>query len=384
MVDVPARVKVDIRNITLGRQLEDIIRSIGGFTIQKPDDTDGTDLLIVDLEDDGEQLQGLNAAIGRQAIGEVFLTSKTPDPRVLMEAMRAGAREFLPQPIREEEVVQALARFQQRRKRTDSRVPPTQGRVIDVLGSKGGVGTTTVAVNLAVSLAQRDDAHSVVLLDMNMLFGEIPLFLDIKPGFDWGDIAGNVSRLDETFLANILTKHTTGVHVLSSPGQLNGHPSPDTATIDHLIRLLRTMFSFVIVDGGHAIDPPCLKVLELSDVVLLVSVLSLPYLANTNKLLESFRYLGYPKIGQVRILLNRYLGKSEISMKDAETALGHHVFWTIPNDYRTATSAIDKGKALSQFAPKAQITQNMRQLADTLVHKNGDQRKGSRRVPKRT
>ena len=240
------------------------------------------------------------------------------------------------------------------------------GQLITVFGSKGGVGTTTVAVNLAVSLAQKKSVQSVALLDMNTLFGEIPLFLEISPKFHWGEITKNIERLDDTFLRNILTRHTTGVEVLSSPAHLNGHLKPTPEIMTRLLELMKKMFDYVIIDGGQSTDETSLKVLEISNKLLLITILSLPCLANTNKLLRSFTDLGYVTKDRIKIVLNRYMKKSEISLDDAEKGIGQELFWTIPNDFRSTMSAINNGKSLQQIESKATITKNFIELANLL------------------
>lgn len=231
------------------------------------------------------------------------------------------------------------------------------------MGSKGGVGTTTVAVNLAVSLAEQKDIQSVALIDMNLLFGDIPLFLEIEPKYNWSEITKNISRLDDTFLKNILSVDASGVCVLPSPSYLSDQNVATPAIMERLLVVMRRMFDFVIIDGGQSLDNISLKILELSDTLILISVLSLPCLANTNKLLRTFNDLGFPPEKNIKIIINRFLKKTDISIKDAETSLEKKIFWTIPNDYRTTVSATNRGKALAQFAPREEITQNFRKLA---------------------
>jgi pilus assembly protein CpaE len=220
---------------------------------------------------------------------------------------------------------------------------------------------------VATGLTQMKEAPKVALVDMNLLFGEIPLFLEIKPNYHWGEITKDVSRLDPTFLMNILAKHGTGVYVLPSPAYLNGHPAATPQTMGHLLSLMRTMFDFIVVDGGQSLDSASLKILEVADAVFLVSILSLPCLSNTKRLLRSFGDLGYPSADRVRVVINRYLKKSEITLEDVEKGIGKKVFWTIPNDYGTTISAINQGKALVQCAAKAPITKNLSGLAQTLA-----------------
>jgi len=128
-----------------------------------------------DLEKEFETIKTVKADKGK----EVFLTSSRLDPDLLIQALRAGAKEFFSQPIKKEEVKDALLKFKEHKmsvKLTQEKMRRV-GKVINVMGSKGGVGTTTVAVNLATSLAQSQGSPSVVLIDMNLLFGEIPIFL---------------------------------------------------------------------------------------------------------------------------------------------------------------------------------------------------------------
>ena len=236
-----------------------------------------------------------------------------------------------------------------------------------MIGSKGGVGTTTVAVNLATSLAAKKEVKSVALIDMNMLFGEIPLFLEIKPKHDLSALTNQMGRLDSTYLMSILSKSSTGVHVLPSPRHFNSNESLDPKMMDRILELMTRMFDFIVIDGGQPLNPVSLKLLAASDIVFLVSVLTLPCLTNTDKLLQSLLTLGYPVDKLIKVVINRYLKNSEIALNDAEEAINRKIFWTIPNDYRTTLSAINQGKPLSQIAQKASITKNFVELADRVL-----------------
>jgi pilus assembly protein CpaE len=281
--------------------------------------------------------------------------------------MRTGVNEFFSQPIKRDEVLEAMARLKERRAKLKGSEPVRLGKLIEVVGSKGGVGTTTIATNLAVSLAEKENVQSVALVDMKLLFGDVPLFLQIEPSYHWGEITKNISRLDPTFLMNVLSRDSCGVYVLPSPVTLNDHKPVSPEIIENLLGLMQKMFDFVVIDGGQSLDATSLRILKMSNTVLLVSTLSLPCLSNTKKLLKSFHLLGYPSREHTRVIINRYLTKSEISLKDAEAGIDKKIFWTIPNDYRTTMSAINQGKPLCQWASKAAITKSMRGLADALI-----------------
>jgi pilus assembly protein CpaE len=361
-------VKLTIKNLTVKDELIKIIHALGGFEVMAPGDNRKPDLFICELGKAADRdFAMIESLFNGDVVGEVFLISDTTEPRILMKAIRIGVKEFFPMPIETEEVRQALQRFKDRKKDTVDMVVCETGQIITTFGSKGGVGTTTLAVNLAVTLALRKESPSVALIDMNTLFGEIPLFLEIAPQFHWGEITRNIDRLDNAFLSNVLTKHKTGVNILPSPAYLNGHIRPTPEAISRLLNLMKTMFDYVIIDGGQSTDDTSLRMVELSDTLLLITILSLPCLANANKLIKSFIDLGYLTSDRIKVILNRYMKKSEISLRDAESGINKKLFWVIPNDYRTTMSAINKGKPLAKIAPKAQITQVFRDLAGALA-----------------
>jgi len=242
-----------------------------------------------------------------------------------------------------------------------------EGKIITVIGSKGAVGTTTIAVNLAVSLSENKDIQSVALIDMNPLFGDLSLFLESQPKYNWGHLTKNISRLDETVLKSIMSVDTSGVCVLPSSNRFSDQNEITSQNIEHLLMLMRKVFDFVIIDSGQPLDDISFKTLELSDIISLVLILSYPCLSITNKLLRAMRDLGFPSDEKIKIIINRYLKNSNPSLEDAEASFEKAIFWTIPNDYQTTSTAINEGKSLAQFAPRKAITENFRKLAIKLV-----------------
>ena len=133
-----------------------------------------------------------------------------------------------------------------------------------------------------------------------------------------------------------------------------------------LLGLMKEMFDYVIIDAGQSTDDTSIKVLEVSDTLMLVTILSLPCLANTSKLIKSLVDLGYAPKEKIKVILNRFMKKSEISVEDAEAGIGKEIFWVVPNDYSTSMSSINSGKPLIQLAPKAPITKSFLDLAAQL------------------
>ena len=360
------RVKLKIKNPILQKQIENVLMRLRVFELQGENVLGQTDLMILELgEDLDHDFDLVHHLSGSADVGEIFLASNNPDKEVLIRAMRAGAREFFGPGVSDDEIQAALLRFIEWQKK--ARIASSQkiGRIITVLGGKGGVGTTTVAVNLAMSLMAKKNVESVALLDMN-LFGDIHLFLGIEPTYSWSEITKNISRLDSTFLKNILFSDPSGVHVLPSPGYVHSqNVTPEI--IQRLFRVIQQTHDFIVVDIGQQMNESSLKILEISDFVFVVAVQSLPCLAHLNKILVSFRNLGYPREDKTGIILNRYTRKSNIALEDVEASLKKRIMWTISNDYAVTISAINKGQPLNRFAPDHSITESFQQLADTLT-----------------
>ena len=360
-------IKLMLRNPKVSNIITEIIRTTDGFEALQDGDPRNPDLLFFELGPDAEkEMAMIESLLKANEVGAVFLTAENADPAVLMRAIRLGAKEFFPQPIKIDEVKGAFESFKEHPKEPTRKGEQKSGKIISIFGSKGGVGTTTVAVNLAMSLLQTKKGQSVVLVDMNTLFGEVPLFLEMSPKFHWGEITKNIERLDNTFLTNILTQHESGIHVLPSPAYLNGHVRPTPEIMSRLLDLMKGMYDYVLIDTGQSTNDTSLRVVELSDTLLLITILSLPCLANTNRLIKSFLDLGYADENRIKIVLNRYTKNNDISLKDAEAGIKKELFWIIPNDFNTTMSAINKGKPLAQIASRAAITRSFEDMARAL------------------
>jgi pilus assembly protein CpaE len=358
-------VGLDIKNEGLRGEFEEIIASQHGFRLTKYDPHRVPELLISELDEDrGKTFSQVQAILGASPSAEIFLTSAYTDSEVLLEVLRAGVKEFIPQPINRAELEEALLRFKERH-REKKPAPVKRGKLITIIGSKGGVGTTTIAVNLAVSLLQVNPDCSVVLVDLNPQFGDAALFLDMEPAHTMGDVAKNIGRLDETFLMSILSKHSSGLYLLPSANAVEeiGLLTPEAA--EKTLELLQTMFDYVVIDSGESLADTTLATLNISPTIFLVCTLTLPVLRNTKRLLNILSHLHYPT-DNISIIVNRYEKHTEVSLKDMEEVLGRKAAWMIPNDYFTTMNAINKGQPLFTISGRADMTKNFLKLAQTL------------------
>jgi pilus assembly protein CpaE len=337
------------------------------FQIIEAPSSGQADVLVYELGDSADKdFEVIQEDMVASRAQHILLVSADTSREILMGAIRLGAREFLTPPLDTAQVHAALSKIQVLDAQRDENPRSRRGRIINVLGSKGGVGTTTIAVNLAMALTSGKRPSSVALVDMNTLFGDIPLFLDLKTDFHWGEITKNIDRMDSIFLRKILAKHPSGIHVLPSPAYLNGHIAPTPETIEHILGVMQAMFEFVIIDAGQSTNDTCLKIIQMASDVLLVSTLSLPCLSNANKLLQSFSELGYAGRDKMKVLLNRYLKKGEISLQEAEKGISQNFFWVVPNDYTSTMSAINQGQPLQSLCPKAAVTRSIDEMAQAL------------------
>ncbi|MEI9474965.1 MAG: AAA family ATPase [Deltaproteobacteria bacterium] len=366
-------IRLEINQSKVKEDLEEVISSMEEFELQQSGAPSPCDVLILEIgEDPKKEFQLIHKIQDSGVVREIFLTSLHLEPNLLLQALRAGAKEFFSQPIKKDEIKEALLKFRERREKTKfDGDKKKKGKIIDVIGSKGGVGNTTIAVNLATSLIESGRSPLVALIDMNLLFGEIPIFLNIESGFNWGEVARNITRLDSTYLMSILFKHSSGVYVLPSPTGLDGVNVATPEIIALLLGVMRNVFDYIVIDGGQAIDDISLKILEMSETVLLVGILSLPCLTNLKRLLWIFQKLGYPQQDIIKIIINRHQEKkSVISLTEAEESINQKIYWFVPNDYPTTMSAINQGKTLSSVAPGAEVSKNLRELAAHLIEKS--------------
>jgi pilus assembly protein CpaE len=295
----------------------------------------------------------------------LLVVSSSGDGQLILKAMRSGAKEFLTQPIKVEDLIGALGRI------SAAKFGGAGGggrtcHVIAVCGATGGVGTTSLAVNLGSVLA-KEERNSVVLVDLDLALGDADVFLDAIPDYTLVDVAQNISRLDFALLKRSLTKHASGLYLLPRPVQLqdSAHISADDLT--RVLGLLKASFTHMIIDLSKGYTPIDTVALKSAKDVLLVTQLDLPCLRNVVRLMLSFNEDEAIK-DKVKIIVNRVgLDSGAISLKKAQETMGREIFWQLPNDYKTMVEVRNNGVPLIEQAPRAGITQALVSLADNLA-----------------
>lgn len=295
----------------------------------------------------------------------MLVVSNSSDGQLILRAMRAGAKEFLTFPLKVEDLVAALERI------GNLRDGGTGGRsrnctVIAVAGATGGVGSTSLAVNLACALAAKENA-TAALVDMDLALGDADVFLDTIPDFTLVDVSQNISRLDFTLLKRSLTKHSSGLYLLPRPVQLQDAGLITTDDLQRVFGLLKASFSHLVIDLSKSYNALDMVALRSSTHVLMVTQLDLPCLRNVVRLLMSFEEIEGLK-EKIKIVVNRVgLDTGSISLKKAQETIGRDIYWQLPNDYRTMSEVRNNGVSLIDQAPKAGVTQAIVALADSLT-----------------
>jgi pilus assembly protein CpaE len=323
------------------------------------------DIGIVAIDHDPDKALELVARLSESSPEcSVLVLSSANDANLILHAMRAGAKEFLPQPVRIEDLLAALGRISERRfGRGENK--PRGSQVIAVAGAIGGVGTTSMAVNLGCALA-KDTRNSVALVDLDLCLGDADVFLDTIPDYTLVDVAQNVTRLDFSLLKRSLTKHSSGLFLLPRPVQLADISLVTPEDLQRVIGLLKATFTHLVLDLSKSYSPLDMIALEMATQILLITQLDLPCLRNVVRLMMSFGEMnGLDQ--KVRIVINRVgLDSGHITLKKAQETIGRDIFWQIPNDYRAMVDSRNNGVPLIEQSPKASVTQSILSLADAL------------------
>jgi pilus assembly protein CpaE len=309
---------------------------------------------------------------GQADCAPVVLAGPAPAPELLLLAMRAGITEYLAEPVSEAELRAALERAQQRRRPALALAPPVGqaqsqgpgGRVVLVLGAKGGIGTTTVAVNLADALTRQGSGRTA-LVDLAQPQGETPIFLDLEHAYTWADVAANIDRLDATYLESVMARHHSGLAVLPAP-DFSAEACLDPFVLRQILELLRCGYAQVVIDAGTGTGEATLEALDMADDVLLVMDLSLPCLARAKRFLEALRATQPHLLPRLRLVANRKTSESDIGASEAEGILQHPIAWAVVNDYQAALSAINQGKTLAEADPRSAMAKGLAAMARAL------------------
>ena len=328
--------------LTTDDDLEPLVQESGAKTTQvdlsNPGarGNDALDVLVVDLRGQDQLPDSLPDFRRKNPnVGVVIVTSAL-DPALMLQALRAGVNECVTEPLQQEELTAAFERLVgQRNEVADS------GDVFAFLGAKGGVGTTTVAVNFATALAQ-EAPGATLFIDLHLAYGDAAVFLWVESRFSVLDALENTHRLDKAFLQNLVTNTPSRLDLLAS-GDRSSTAGVDSQRVHALLEQCAKLYRFVVVDVSRS-DSAALEALGVARSIVVVANQELATVRNASRIAERLR-VRYGK-DKVTLAISRADRTSEIGHEDVEKAVGSSVDYTFPSDYRLALQAMNKGRPL--------------------------------------
>lgn len=328
-------------------------------------DQEHPDLLIVEgVRRDEEELTALERVTPRYPNLAVVMLSPNQSPEFLRHGMRIGLREILPVPVAKEPLLESIGRIQQRM--ALAAAPKRKGKIMTFVGCKGGSGATFLAANLAYALAESGHKR-VALIDLNCQFGDASLYVSERaPASTVADIVRQIHRLDGAFLAASMIEVLPNLGVLAAPDEPEQalHIRPEH--VDALLWLAASHYDYVVVDAGRSLDGLTLRAMDQAEMIFPVLQLTLPFVRDAKRLLHALAGLGYGK-EKIRLVVNRHEKRGEVAVEDAERALGHEVFVTVPNSFTTVAASINQGVPIAKLAPRDPVARALREMAEPFV-----------------
>jgi pilus assembly protein CpaE len=278
-----------------------------------------------------------------------------------VQIIRAGAMEFVRRPVEPRELMVALDKLARFRGRPVQRPP---GRVTAVFSAKGGLGATTLAVNLGVCFAEHTGAKSTLLVELDTRHSDVVTFLDLRPRYSILDVFESMDRMDESLLQGLMVKHASGLWVLPGPSQIErGYLAAEQVQAG--LDLLRGHFDQLVLDLRHDVDPGTIAALEAADTVLFLTSLNVSALRSGAAALAAFRHLGLD-LKKIKVVVMRDGTGEDVTAKHARETLGLPVYWKTPSEYAPVVASINNGRPVVSDAPRSKFSRNVRQLSDML------------------
>ncbi len=285
----------------------------------------------------------------------LLVVSGDLDPQLIIDVMKAGAAEYLVEPVSERSFTNAVEEVRVKLANFDKQ---SKGQVYSFISSKGGVGSTVIATNSAVSLALAKN-KSVALIDLALQAGDASVLLDIVPKTSLVDISQNFHRLDIAYMRGVMINHNTGVNFLSAPQNPEDSEDVRGEHVRGILELARKLYDCTLIDTPSMHISECsVEAFRQSDKIFIVTDMSVPSVRNTARLCKLIRKLGI-RSDRIEIILNRYIKDSALSLSEIEKNLDKPVYWVVPNDFIDIVSSINRGIPLVKMTPSAPFSKNI-------------------------
>ncbi len=311
---------------------------------------------------------------------QIIMMSVQGESDYLRRSMLAGAREFLIKPFSSDELISSVRRVYQlgasRRQAmpitqmsggsvaADEAAPKAEGKIVSVFSAKGGVGCSTIAVNVAIAL-QQNAASKVALVDTSLQFGDVGVLLNLYASRTSADLAVHADELDDELIEDVFIAHSSGVKALLAPPKPEEADTVTPALITKVLGRLRSMFDIIIVDTSSVLDDVVLSVMDLSDKIIVVTTPEIPAIKNAKLFFEVTEALEYDR-DRIMFVLNKADKRVNIRAEDIESNIKYRIEGQLPLDERSVTNAVNQGVPFVLGDKNSVLTQATIILSKTL------------------
>jgi pilus assembly protein CpaE len=323
------------------------------------------DIIILDFDQDRERAAATAEQLHEVLEGKasIFAISAHADPEFIIHAMRSGCSEYLGKPVPRDRLNEAIAKADSKR-RDRGRLQRT-GKVITLLGAKGGAGVTVLAVHLAAFLSMMRKGKTL-LIDYHPGLGDVALYLGIdKHVYNFYELVNNTARLDVNLVQGFVVSHQSGVDVLPSPSTFDLVTSISEKDAEYTIGFLKTIYDYIVIDCAPGLAEANLAAVQQSDEMCLVATPDVPSIRNLSRYLEHLTRFNHPA-ENVKVVINRYSKKGDISKDHIEKILKKQVYLTVPNSYAEVIEAINSGTPIAADK-RLEFVQALRHWVESLT-----------------
>jgi pilus assembly protein CpaE len=299
------------------------------------------EIILIDMHDQRAAIQTLFTLHSLMPEAWLYACGAPNDPQLIIETMQAGAREFLAKPVSARSVSMAFSRYVDERDRLRT-VNKPRGKVYCVTSAKGGAGATSVAINMAWTLAGQPETE-VAVFDLNSPMGDAAAYLNLKPQFSLSDAVSAVTKLDSMLLQTLMTK-AGQVSLLPGPKNFKSG-TLSSSSIAKLLRIAASSYTHVFIDVPSSLEESLFQTtVDACEAILVVMTPELPAVWRTHRLLSLLA--SYGGADRIKLVLNRDNSRDEITDKEITRALNHPIFYRLPNSYAISIQAINRGKPI--------------------------------------
>ena len=297
----------------------------------------------------------------------VFVTTRGDDVETTRRLMRAGVKDVYPQPVQAQEMVIGVSNVIAQKRAMQRGAQGSRGGLTAFINAKGGSGATTLAVNIAYAIKKHSESASVALIDMDVQFGTAATLLDLKPRSNVMDALKNPERLDSVFLKALMTRHSSGLEVLASPGDLSSYEEITEQAVTQMLHAAVENYDVVIVDMPRIFMPWTYAVLSMAEPVVLVVQNDVPTINDARMLIEKLPLKGV-SMHEIEVVNNRAMSKLHtVSISSLKEILHKKRVHRIRNDYDVASKAQNQGVPVIEIDKHSDMSKDIEKFAKDLA-----------------